>query len=75
MAHRYCPIISAPQGALKPCLGENCMLYYKSSSGDACGLVKYPQQTNSKIDILSAQIQEIQVALNELVNKRLLEKS
>lgn len=70
MADKFCPILSAGSGgAARACMGNSCMLYFESSVGMACGLVKEPQQINSKVDILSAQMQEVQVALNVLVDK------
>lgn len=66
MPGKICPIYSAAE-AQRECMGESCMLYMTSpTAGGACGLVRTPQQLASRIDTLSAQIQEIQVALIKL---------
>lgn len=67
MAGKVCPILSA--GAeLKYCIANECMMYQENQSSGNCVFVKAPGSINSRIDTLSAQIQEIQVALIKLTN-------
>lgn len=70
MAGKICPILSAggPDGKLQDCIGTDCMLYLSTTGSGSCVLVKSPQQLASRMDTLSAQIQEIQVVMNEISN-------
>lgn len=66
MADKICPIYSGEQQ--RTCLGEDCMMYVSHATSSGCGLVVEPQRTNSRIDTLQAQMQEMQVALIKLTN-------
>lgn len=66
MAGKVCPIYSADEK--RNCLEDECMLYVSKSTGGACGLVDGQRQLVGRIDTLSAQVQEMQVALIKLTN-------
>ena len=67
MAGKICPVYSTDQR--RECMGEDCMLYIVGQSSNGCALVKAPRQVVSRLDTLTAQVQEIQVVLNMLTNK------
>lgn len=71
MASKICPILTSGNNTASECMGADCMLFFESSKGDACSLSKEPHQLNRKVDTLLAQVQEIQVALNEIANAAL----
>lgn len=67
MAGKVCPILSAGV-ELRYCIGNECMMYHEGQSSGNCIFAKTPLKIGGKIDTLSAQIQEIQVALIKLTN-------
>lgn len=64
---KVCPFLS--EQSVQNCLGEVCMMFVQGAAVPTCSLVKAPEQLNRKIDILSAQLQEVQVGLNMMNNR------
>lgn len=61
---KICPILSAENR--QECLEGACMMFVEHSGGSGCGLVYESARVGNKINTLSAQVQEIQVALIKL---------
>lgn len=68
MAGKVCPILSAGNTApaLRDCIGNECMMFSESEAGGACTFIKSPRNLGQRIDTLSAQLQEMQVAILKL---------
>lgn len=68
MAGKLCPILSAGTGPDRDCIGNQCMMFSESETSGACTFVRSPRDITSRMDTLSAQLQEMQVALMKLAN-------
>ncbi len=68
MPGTVCPILSAGTGPQKDCIGGQCMMFQESNNGGACSFVKSPAALASRLDTVSAQLSEMQVALIKLTN-------
>lgn len=68
MAGKICPILSAGRAdvAERQCIGNDCMMFEESQAGGACTFIKSPRALGQRIDTLSAQLQEMQVAILKL---------
>lgn len=64
MAGQICPFLSAQ--AEKACLQDSCMMFTANDRGGQCNLAKGGDKVANRLDILSAQVQEMQVALLEI---------
>lgn len=67
MSAKICPFLSA-NGPRQECITDACMLYVEGRTSSHCAMVKLPTKTVIRLDTLSAQIQEIQILLNQLSN-------
>lgn len=68
MAGKLCPILSAGAGPDRDCIGNECMMFSESATSGACTFMRMPKDVTSRMDTLSAQMQEMQVALMKLAN-------
>lgn len=66
MAGKVCPILSAGAGPQRDCIGNECMMFVESESSGACTFIKSPRALSARVDTLSAQLQEMQIALVKL---------
>ena len=65
-----CPILTA-NGPVKTCIEAECMLFVKGSTSSTCAFVKLPRKTVIRLDAISAQLQEMQILLNQIENQML----
>lgn len=65
MAGKVCPLMSAQNRT--DCIAEECMLYVEGTHG-GCAISHNTHQTVGRIDTLSAQVQEMQIALISIMN-------
>lgn len=68
MNDKICPFMSTGDSVEK-CAGDKCMLFVEGESSSGCGLVKLPGKTVSRLDIVSAQLQELQILINQIASK------
>ncbi len=70
MSNLLCPFMSR-EGSEKNCAEERCALWAKGQNTSACTFSKNYQKEVARLDALSAQLAEIQVVLNLMVDKSL----
>lgn len=68
MKNLVCPIISTGSEE-KNCIAERCVMFVEGDSSNYCGLIKLSRKSVIRLDALSAQIQEIQILLNQIEGK------
>lgn len=68
MSTLLCPILTQ-NGPDRNCVEEKCTLWVKNEMGHTCALVKSANKTVGRLDTISAQMAEVQVLLNMLVNE------
>lgn len=65
---KVCPLMSEG-GTMQNCIGGQCMLWVEGNTSSTCALVKLPRKAVIRLDTLSAQVQEMQILLNQLASK------
>ena len=68
MSQLICPFLSR-EGAEKSCLEARCALWSKGENSSECSFAKMPKKEVARLDTLSAQVAEMQVLMNMIVNK------
>ena len=68
MSQLICPFLSR-EGAEKTCLEERCALWIAGETSSGCSFTKLPKKEVARLDTLSAQVAEMQVLMNMIVNK------
>ena len=68
MNNLVCPFMSK-EGAEKNCIEERCMLWVEGENLSSCTFTKMPRKEVARLDTVSAQLAEMQVGLNLIVDK------
>ncbi len=68
MSDLVCPFLSS-ESVEKNCIEANCALWVAGETSSQCAFYKMPKKEVARLDTLSAQIAEMQVLMNMMVDK------